>query len=204
MRTARPIVVAAFVIVIAIAAAFWLRAGRDITTADLDVTVPPTKSADTTPPPTAPPSISTPSPEATPPTADTSASGGETVARQSLITIFSWRPATDAGPADAYLRAKPNFSAALATAATDATAPAGRGPGLQWDQWRAANATITATVTLGCSGCPPDQPEQIARVATITQTVTTPGHPNTIEPSITVWITVIREAGIWRLDRIAY
>jgi hypothetical protein len=145
--------------------------------------------ASSTPSSPAPPSI-TPSTTTTPaPTGEkTETDLAEDAARQALTAMWSWQPATDSSSADALARARPWFTDALA-ALTSSTGQPERGPGWQWDQWRADKARVVADVTLGCSGCPPDEADRIYRVATITQTVVTPdGTVTALDEPITLWV----------------
>jgi hypothetical protein len=128
----------------------------------------------------------------------------EDAARQALTAMWSWQPATDTSSADALARARPWFTDDLAATTTSTEQPE-RGPGWQWDQWRTDKARIVADVTLGCSGCPPDEADRIYRVATITQTVVTPdGTVTALDEPITMWIKVIRQSNTWRVAEFHY
>lgn len=161
----------------------------------------------------------TPAPtSATPPTAATITStssviidvpsnpdthAAEDTVRQALSVAFTWYPATDRSPTDAYARAQNWFTESLA-ASLLVDAHTERGPGAQWGQWASDNAKIVADVNVGCSGCPPDTDTLIHRVASIHQTAITGHETTTVTPDTTVWITLTKDGDQWLLDNIRY
>ncbi|WP_209448948.1 hypothetical protein [Rhodococcus qingshengii] len=127
----------------------------------------------------------------------------EDTVRQALSVAFTWYPATDRSPTDAYARAQNWFTESLAESLL-VDVHTERGPGAQWGQWASANAKIVADVNVGCSGCPPDTDTLIHRVANIHQTAIT-GHETTpVTPDTTVWITLTKHGGQWLIDNIRY
>lgn len=127
----------------------------------------------------------------------------EDAVRQALSVAFTWYPATDRSPTDAYARAQNWFTESLA-ASLLVDVHTERGPGAQWGQWASDNAKIVADVNVGCSGCPPDTDSLIHRVASIHQTAIT-GHETTpVAPDTTVWITLTKDGGEWLIDNIRY
>ena len=136
-----------------------------------------------------------------PPNPDTNAA--EDTVRQALSVAFTWYPATDRSPTDAYARAQNWFTESLA-ASLLVDVHTERGPGAQWGQWASDNAKIVADVNVGCSGCPPDTDTLIHRVASIHQTAITSHETTTVTPDTTVWITLTKHGGQWLLDTIRY
>lgn len=161
----------------------------------------------------------TPAPfSATPPTVTTTTATSSTVVnvpsnpdtdaaedtvRQALSVAFTWYPATDRSPTDAYARARTWFTESLAESLL-VDVHTERGPGPQWGQWASDNAKIVADVNVGCSGCPPDTDILIHRVASIHQTAITDDETTTVTPETTVWITLTKHGGEWFIDNIRY
>ncbi|MGG7104833.1 hypothetical protein [Rhodococcus sp. 24CO] len=127
----------------------------------------------------------------------------EDTVRQALSVAFTWYPATDRSPTDAYARARKWFTEPLA-ASLLVDVDTGRGPGAQWSQWASDNAKIVADVSVGCSGCPPDTDILIHRVASIHQTAIADDETTTVTPDATVWITLTKHGGEWLIDNIRY
>ena len=152
-------------------------------------------------------SAAQPSPRPAPPPVVPAASAdnlaAQDAARQGLAVAYTWYPRTDSGPRDAFVRARPWLSPALAQRMlTDAHTA--RGPGLSWDRWAGEGAEITAKVQIGCSGCPPDTGTLIHRVATIHQTAITRDHTVTVEPDTVVWVIMAKVGEKWLIDTIEY
>lgn len=127
----------------------------------------------------------------------------EDTVRQALSVAFTWYPATDRSPTEAYARAQNWFTESLAKSLL-VDVHTERGPGAQWGQWASDNAKIVADVNVGCSGCPPDTDTLIHRVANIHQTAITSHETTTITPDTTVWITLTKDGGEWLIDNIRY
>ncbi|TSD40483.1 hypothetical protein FFI94_032845 [Rhodococcus sp. KBS0724] len=127
----------------------------------------------------------------------------EDTVRQALSVAFTWYPATDRSPTDAYARARNWFTEPLA-ASLLAGVHTERGPGAQWSQWASDNAKIVADVSVGCSGCPPDTDTLIHRAASIHQTVIVGDETTTVTPDTTVWITLTKGGGQWLIGSIRY
>ncbi|OZD06484.1 hypothetical protein CH275_09700 [Rhodococcus sp. 06-235-1A] len=131
------------------------------------------------------------------------AAAAETVIRQALTTSFTWYPSTDTSSTDAFLRARrwftDNLAAQLSTPATTE-----RGPGAQWEQWKEEDAEITATVSIGCSGCPADTAERIYRVAEITQSAVTSDATVPVDSTTTVWVSAVLTAAGWSVDTLDF
>jgi len=131
------------------------------------------------------------------------ARAAEDAARQGLTVAFTWNPATDGSPSDAYARARPWFTEAF-SARTIVDGGPERGPGIQWDQWANQGAKVVADVDLGCSGCPPDSDAVVHRVATISQTTIVGDQTEKVTPDTNVWITLTRNNERWLIDAIRY
>lgn len=145
---------------------------------------------------------SPPSPaEATKPSL--AAQAAEDVARQGLTVVFTWYPATDSTPNDAYGRARDSLTDPLAERMI-VDARTERGPGIQWAQWAGQQAKVIADVSIECSGCPDDTDTVVHRVATIKQTVVSSNGTDTVDPDTTVWVTIVREGDRWLIDEIRY
>lgn len=116
--------------------------------------VPPATSASTTP--VAPPA------EAEIEVEQPAAQGADEAARRGLTVVFTWYPATDATPNDAYGRAR-NWLTDNLAGRMNVDARTERGPGIQWAQWGQDQAKVIADVTVGCSGCPEDTDTVVQR-----------------------------------------
>lgn len=127
----------------------------------------------------------------------------EDAARQAMTAMWSWQPAVDASSAEGLTRARPWFSDSL-VASTLSTAAPERGPGWQWEQWRTEGTRVSADVSIGCSGCPPDEPDRISRVATIHQTAIKTDGTSKPGDTVTIWLTMTREPAGWRVNELHY
>jgi hypothetical protein len=127
----------------------------------------------------------------------------EDAVRQALSIAFTWYPATDRSPTDAYARAQNWFTESLAESLL-VDVHTGHGPGAQWGKWASDNAKIVADVSVGCSGCPPDTDTLIHRVASVHQTAIIGHETTTVTPDTTVWITLTKDGGEWLIDNIRY
>ncbi|OYD61332.1 hypothetical protein [Rhodococcus sp. OK302] len=127
----------------------------------------------------------------------------ENTVRQALSIAFTWYPATDRSPTDAYARARNWFSEPLA-ASLLVDVHTERGPGAQWGQWASDNAKVVADVSVGCSGCPTDTDTLIHRVASIHQTAIAGDETTGVTPDTTVWVTLTKGGGQWLVDSIRY
>ena len=145
----------------------------------------------------------TAAPEDKTPQQSTGARAAEDAAQQGLTVAFTWSPATDRSPSDAYARARPWFTEDF-SARTIVDGGPERGPGIQWDQWASQGAKVVADVDLGCSGCPPDSDTVVHRVATISQTAIVGDQTEKVTPDTTVWITLTRDSERWLIDDIRY
>ncbi|PCK22278.1 hypothetical protein [Rhodococcus qingshengii] len=131
------------------------------------------------------------------------ADAAEDTVRQALSIAFTWYPATDRSPTDAYARARNWFTESLA-ASLLVDVHTERGPGAQWGQWASDNAKVVADVSVGCSGCPTDTDTLIHRVASIHQTAIAGDETTTVTPDTTVWVTLTNGGGQWLIDSIRY
>ena len=136
-----------------------------------------------------------------PPNPDTDAA--EDTVRQALSVAFTWYPATDRSPTDAYARARKWFTESLAESLL-VDVHTERGPGAQWGKWASDNAKVVADVNVGCSGCPPDTDSLIRRVVSIHQTAIIGHETTTVTPDTTVWVTLTKDGGEWLIDNIRY
>ncbi|MBC2592467.1 hypothetical protein H0B42_29135 [Rhodococcus aetherivorans] len=116
---------------------------------------------------------------------------------------FTWYPAIDTNANDALVRARPWLSRSLAERML-VDARTERGPSVQWGQWATEGSRIIADVSLGCSGCPPDSSTVIRRVATIRQTAVTADHTESVDPDLTVWVTLTKDVDRWLIDEIRF
>jgi hypothetical protein len=137
------------------------------------------------------------------PAPGTTAAAAETAIRQALTTSFTWYPSTDTSTTDAFLRARQWFTENLA-AQLSTPVSAERGPGAEWEQWKAERAEITATVTIGCSGCPADTAERIHRVVEISQSVVTSNAVTRTGSTTIVWVSAVRTATGWSVDTLDF
>lgn len=131
------------------------------------------------------------------------ADAAEDTVRQALSVAFTWYPATDHSPTDAYARARNWFTEPLA-ASLLVDIHTERGPGAQWGQWASDNAKVVADVNVGCSGCPPDTDTLIHRVASIHQTAIVGEQTTEITPDTTVWVTLTKGGDRWLINSIRY
>ncbi|WP_241011267.1 hypothetical protein [Rhodococcus sp. PSBB049] len=184
---------------IALAAFFLL--GRD-DTADVQ-TAAPTMSPHEITPPFSPPETTLPDTDSDELDRSDSIFSAESIALQGLIVAFTWYPATDTNANDALVRARPWLTRSLAgRMLVDARTE--RGPSVQWGEWATEGAKIVADVNLDCSGCPPDSSTAIRRVATIRQTAVTAARSESVDPELTVWVTLTKNADQWLIDEIRY
>jgi len=131
------------------------------------------------------------------------AQAAEDAAKKGLTMVFTWYPAIDSTPNDAYGRARDWLTDSLAQRMI-VDARTERGSGVQWVQWAEQQAKVIADVSIECSGCPADTDTVIHRVATIKQTAVSDSGTKTVEPDTTVWVTIVREDGRWLIDEIRY
>lgn len=191
--------IAALVAVVAVVAIAWSCSSPD---PDESASIPETTSGPIAP---ALPEI-TPQPFETteiPAPISSDAAAAETVIRQALTTSFTWYPSTDTSSTDAFLRARRWFTENLA-AQLSSPATTERGPGAQWEQWKEEDAEITATVSIGCSGCPADTAERIYRVAEITQSAVTSDATVPVDSTTTVWVSAVPTAAGWSVDTLDF
>jgi len=191
--------IAALVAVVAVVAIAWSCSSPD---PDEPASIPETTSGPIAP---ALPEI-TPQPfetTETPAPISSDAAAAETVIRQALTTSFTWYPSTDTSSTDAFLRARRWFTENLA-AQLSPPATTERGPGAQWEQWKEEDAEITATVSIGCSGCPADTAERIYRVAEITQSAVTSDATVPVDSTTTVWVSAVPTAAGWSVDTLDF
>ncbi|NMM90379.1 hypothetical protein B2J88_39640 [Rhodococcus sp. SRB_17] len=127
----------------------------------------------------------------------------EDTVRQALSVSFTWYPATDRSPTDAYARARNWFTESLSESLL-VDVHTERGPGAQWGQWASDNAKVVADVSVGCSGCPPDTETLIHRVASIHQTAIVDDETTAVTPDTTVWVTLTKSGDQWLVDSIRY
>ncbi|WP_377454596.1 hypothetical protein [Rhodococcoides fascians] len=131
------------------------------------------------------------------------AAAAETAIRQALTTSFTWYPSTDTSTTDAFLRARQWFTEDLA-AQLSTSVSTERGPGSEWEQWKEERAEITATVSIGCSGCPADTAERIHRVVEISQSVVTSDAVTRIGSTTIVWVSAVQTATGWSVDTLHF
>lgn len=181
-----------------------------ITWSRLTVDTPPPPAAATSTPhqpsvpasrPPSPPAVAVPVPDPLTAIPDPRTADPETVAKQALTIMFSPQPGIDRSGGDAYRRAASWLSPRMQT---ESAARPNSGPGAQWDDWQARHVTIVAHVELGCSGCRPDTPTTVQRVATIIQFAADPAGHTRAENALTAWVTIARQQDGWRVDTLAF
>ena len=192
--------IAVLVVVVAVVAIAWSCSSPDPD--DAASATPETTSAPIAPALPEPDPLPVEATEIPTPT-NSDAAAAETAIRQALTTSFTWYPSTDTSSTDAFLRARrwftDNLAAQLSTPATTE-----RGPGTQWEQWKEEDAEITATVSIGCSGCPADTAERIYRVAEITQSAVTSDATVPVDSTTTVWVSAVPTAAGWSVDTLDF
>lgn len=122
------------------------------------------------------------------------------VIRDGLETMFTWIPAEDDSPSDAYQRASDYLSPELAGEAGTVGVP---GPGTNWDSWRSANAMIEASAFLLADETPPNSPTERHRVAVVVQNATVNGSLID-EIQRTAWVTAGVTDGAWRITKMQF
>ncbi|BBX36510.1 putative transmembrane protein [Mycolicibacterium mageritense DSM 44476 = CIP 104973] len=85
-----------------------------------------------------------------------------------LETMFTWFPARDASPRDAYIRALPYFGSQLQNGKDNTLE---RGNSVWWQGWKAEKAEVTAKALLVAGEHPEDKPDTVQRAVVVTQTV---------------------------------
>lgn len=191
-------VIAAAVLVVAVVFTGWSCSSTETG----EPSGPPGTSTD--PPAPAQPNIDQFIPEpAAAPAPGAAATAAETAIRQALTTSFTWYPSTDTSTTDAFLRARQWFTDDLA-AQLSVPVSTERGPGSEWEHWKAEQAEITATVSIGCSGCPADTAERIDRVVEISQSVVTPSAVTRVGSTTTVWVSAVPTATGWSVDTLHF
>jgi hypothetical protein len=88
-----------------------------------------------------------------------------------LQTMFTWYPARDASPRDAYIRALPYLGQTLQDGKDNTLE---RGNSVWWQEWKNKQAEVTATALLVAGEHPADQPDTVQRSVLVTQTVKAP------------------------------
>jgi hypothetical protein len=88
-----------------------------------------------------------------------------------METMFTWFPARDTSTLDAYNRALPFLSQAFRDGANNRIE---RGNSVWWQEWKEANAEVTADALLVDAEHPGDTPDTVQRAVVLTQTVKAP------------------------------
>ena len=88
-----------------------------------------------------------------------------------LETMFTWFPARDTSPLDAYNRALPFLGQAFRDGANNKLE---RGNSVWWQDWKAKKAEVTADALLVDAEHPEDTPDTVQRAVVLTQTVKAP------------------------------
>ena len=121
-----------------------------------------------------------------------------TAAQAALSAMLSWTPATDAGPGEGLVRAKPWLTGQLLEAA-NGTPATGVRPLPEWAGWKAAGDVVTATVTNArVSG--PIQNRECLVLATVTQNVLHTNSAPTLYKVMTVSVAMTNTANGWRMS----
>lgn len=122
------------------------------------------------------------------------------VIRDGLETMFTWIPAEDDSPADAYERASDYLSQELADQVGTVPVP---GPGTNWDTWRTSNAMIEASAFLLADETPPNSSTERHRVAVVVQNATVNGSLID-EIQRTAYVTAGLTDGAWRITKMQF
>ncbi|MBF6331816.1 hypothetical protein [Nocardia transvalensis] len=93
----------------------------------------------------------------------------EAVMTAAASTVFSYRPASEPDPRDAFRQAKPLMDPDYARRAEPAAGVLVPITGTMWAQWASAGTTITATARVTGDDHPPDTGTRAARVLDVTQ-----------------------------------
>ena len=118
-----------------------------------------------------------------------------------LVTMFTWNPTRDASPNTAFERAAIYLTKDLAKQGSAAPRP---GPGSQWEQWRADQATIAARAYFVADETPPNSDDLMHRVVVIVQSATTADNMLIDEIRYTAWVVANRSNTGWRVASIQF
>lgn len=119
-----------------------------------------------------------------------------------LETMFTWYPARDASPDDAYTRAMPFLGAELRAGKGNRIE---RGNSVWWQEWKANNAEVTADALLVSGEHPADKPDTVQRAVMMTQTVKTPDGKTLEESTFNIERVVAKKnPESWRVEEINF
>lgn len=124
----------------------------------------------------------------------------EAVMEAAVETMFSWRPATDASPADAAQRARPLMEQRYYERAHSGFLVLAPVIGSEWDRWKSEDATDTRVeVEVTSDRHTPDQQATHARVLVVTADVVNDEGDTVGTKKFTVYASVSL-MGVWRLS----
>ncbi|GAS91041.1 uncharacterized protein RMCB_5137 [Mycolicibacterium brisbanense] len=119
-----------------------------------------------------------------------------------LQTMFTWYPARDASPRDAYIRALPYLGQKLQDGKDNTIE---RGNSVWWQEWKDKRAEVDATALLVVGEHPADQPDTVERSVLVTQTVKTPdGQVLDTNPMLIESVVAKKNPQGWRVDSINF
>jgi hypothetical protein len=123
------------------------------------------------------------------------------VIANALETMFTWDPTKEDSTDVAYQRAAIYLSGDLGGQTGDSAAP---GEGSQWQQWRAAGATIAAKAYFVADETPPNSDTEMHRVVVVVQSATTADRRLVDEIRHTAWVTAKKSDNGWRVTNIKF
>lgn len=118
-----------------------------------------------------------------------------------IQAMFSYRPASDSGQADAANRAAPLLDERYYDANVTSFPALVAIPGGQWEQWRAAQARTKTTVTVTADDHPADLPAKVSRVLAVRVDVLGPDQHLIDTVRFAAYTTVTR-LGVWRISAV--
>ncbi|MEE6168374.1 hypothetical protein, partial [Mycolicibacterium sp. 120322] len=119
-----------------------------------------------------------------------------------LQTMFTWYPARDASPRDAYIRALPYLGQKLQDGKDNTI---DRGNSVWWQEWKEKHAEVNATALLVAGEHPADQPDTVERSVLLTQTVKTPdGQVLETDPMLIESVVAKKNPQGWRVETIDF
>ncbi|MBO0878797.1 MAG: hypothetical protein J2P17_00070 [Mycobacterium sp.] len=139
--------------------------------------------------------------------ADVDATDPDAVLVAAAGALYSYAPAVDDSPAQAFDRSRPLLSRSYQQRVGASTTGLARCTGATWQRWRADRAAVTARAMIGGDDHPPDTAITHRRVVTVTETVHSAqaGSAGTTVDPIMLYMTAGRHGatGTWRVIELA-
>ena len=126
-------------------------------------------------------------------------SNPEQVISNALETMYTWNPTKEDSTKAAYQRASIYLAGRLNDQAGGSPPP---GDGSQWQEWRAAGASIVAKAYLVADETPPNSDSEMHRVVVIVQSAKTGDGKLVDELRTTAWVTANKANNAWRVTNI--